>query len=76
MKCSRSAVLLIQLIESKYKFMQVNRIQNLQRLQSSIPDLQRTLDTVKFLECKKVSRHCQKGADDRMQKKRLRLDLS
>jgi hypothetical protein len=38
----------------KYKFMEVNRIKNLARLRGSIPDLQKTLDTVKFLDSKKV----------------------
>jgi len=38
---------------SKYKFMEVNRIKQLQRLRSSIPDMQKTLDTVKFLDSKK-----------------------
>ena len=34
--------------------MEVNRIKQLQRLRSSIPDMQKTLDTVKFLESKQV----------------------
>lgn len=38
----------------KYKFMEVNRLKQLQRLRSSIPDMQKTLDTVKFLESKQV----------------------
>ena len=38
----------------KYKFMEVNRIKQMQRLRSSIPDMQKTLDTVKFLESKQV----------------------
>jgi len=40
---------------SKYKFMEVNRLKQLQRLRSSIPDMQKTLDTVKFLESKQDS---------------------
>jgi prefoldin subunit 5 len=33
--------------------MEVSRIKQLQRLRSSIPDMQKTLDTVKFLDSKK-----------------------
>jgi len=40
---------------SKYKFMEVNRINQLSRLRTSIPDMQKTLDTVKFLDSKKDS---------------------
>ena len=42
------------LTTSKYKFMEVNRIKSLARLRSSIPDMQKTLDTVKFLESRQV----------------------
>ena len=35
--------------------MEVNRIKQLQRLRTSIPDMQKTLDTVKFLESKQAS---------------------
>jgi len=34
--------------------MEVNRIKQMQRLRSSIPDMQKTLETVKFLELKQV----------------------
>ena len=34
--------------------MEVNRIKQMQRLRTSIPDMQKTLDTVKFLESKQV----------------------
>jgi len=43
-----------QLTKRKYKFMEMSRIKQLQRLRTSIPDLQKTLDTVLFLESKKV----------------------
>ena len=35
--------------------MEANRLKQLQRLRGSIPDMQKTLDTVKFLESKQVS---------------------
>jgi hypothetical protein len=54
MKCYRTSGHGHRLTQRKYKFMEVNRIKNLQRLRVSIPDLQKTFDTVKFLDSKKV----------------------
>ena len=34
--------------------MEVNRIKQMQRLRASIPDMQKTLETVKFLESKQA----------------------
>jgi hypothetical protein len=38
--------------------MEVNRIKQVQRLRGSIPDMQRSLDTIKFLESKRVLPLC------------------
>lgn len=57
--------------------MEVNRLKQLQRLRSSIPDMQKTLDTVKFLESKQVSIPVPgRRVDDRILKKSWRRDLN
>ena len=44
------------ILPSKYQFMEVNTQRRAAGLKDKIPDIQKTLDTVRFLKTRKVSR--------------------
>jgi hypothetical protein len=51
------------LIRSKYQFMQVNTQRRAQGLREKIPDITKTLDTVRFFKTRKVGLTKQDGGD-------------
>lgn len=47
------------MLDSKYQFMEVNTQRRATGLREKIPDIQKTLETVRFLQTQKVGRYAE-----------------